>query len=93
MSASVVDPARQDSISGHTGRLAASPARNGHVNTPPLDPAVNRATMIRHLRELIQALDARTPQLERVGEVEIAREAATLKAKALARLAELEASS
>jgi len=49
--------------------------------------------MIRHLRELIQALDARTPQLERVGEVEIAREAATLKAKALARLAELEASS
>jgi hypothetical protein len=58
-------------------------------DTPPLDPVVSRATMIRHLRELIQALDARTPQLERVGEVEIAREAATLKVKALTRLAEL----
>ena len=62
-------------------------------DTPTLDPVVGRATMIRHLRELIQALDARTPQLECVGEVEIAREAATLKVRALTRLAELSASS
>jgi hypothetical protein len=58
-------------------------------DTAPHDPVFGRTTMIRHLRELIQALDARTPQLERVGEVAIAREAATLKVKALTRLAEL----
>ncbi len=57
----------------------------------PLDPVHGRATLIRQLRELIEALDARTPNLERVGEVEIAREAATLKVKALTRLAELDA--
>ena len=62
-------------------------------DAPSLDPVVCRATMIRQLRELIQALDARTPQLERVGEVEIAQEAAMLKVKALTRLAELGASS
>jgi hypothetical protein len=62
-------------------------------DTLPLDPVVDRANMIRQLRELIQALDARTPHLERVGEAEIARDAATLKVKALTRLAELGASS
>lgn len=62
-------------------------------DTFPLDPVVDRANMIRQLRELIQALDARTPHLERVGEAEIARDAATLKVKALTRLAELGASS
>ena len=53
------------------------------------DATAARARMIRHLRELIQALDARTPHLERAGEIEIAREAAMLRAKALTRLAEL----
>ncbi len=48
-----------------------------------------REIMIRHLRELIRALDARTPHLERAGETAIAREAATLREKALTRLAEL----
>jgi hypothetical protein len=56
---------------------------------PTADTPDARARMIRHLRELIQALDARTPHLERAGEVEIAREAATLRAKALTRLTEL----
>jgi hypothetical protein len=45
---------------------------------------------IRHLRELIAALDRRVPMMERVGEAQIARDAAALKKKALRRLAELE---
>ena len=46
---------------------------------------------IRHLRELIAALDKRVPRIERVGEASIARDAAALKKKALERLAELQA--
>jgi len=46
---------------------------------------------IRHLRELIVALDKRQPRIERVGETEIAHDAAALKKKALQRLAELQA--
>jgi hypothetical protein len=46
---------------------------------------------IRHLRELTAALDRRVPRIERVGEANIAREAAALKKKALERLAELQA--
>jgi hypothetical protein len=46
---------------------------------------------IRHLRELIAALDKRVPRIERAGEANIARDAAALKKKALARLAELHA--
>ena len=46
---------------------------------------------IRHLRELIAALDRRVPRIERVGEASIARDAAALKKKALERLAELQA--
>ena len=56
-----------------------------------IDPAAAREIMIRHLRELIRALDARTPHLERAGEMAIAREAATLREKAVTRLAELRA--
>lgn len=46
---------------------------------------------IRHLRELIAALDKRVPRIERAGEANIARDAAALKKKALERLAELQA--
>ena len=46
---------------------------------------------IRHLRELIAALDRRVPRIERAGEATIARDAAELKKKALTRLAELQA--
>lgn len=45
---------------------------------------------IRHLRELIAALDKRQPQIERVGEADIARDAAALRKKALQRIAELQ---
>ncbi len=54
-----------------------------------IDQAAAREIMIRHLRELIRALDARTPHLERTGEMAIAREAAALRQKAVTRLAEL----
>ena len=43
------------------------------------------------MRELIAPLDRRLPQIERVGEAAIARDAAALKKKALERLAELQA--
>ena len=52
--------------------------------------AVTRATAIRHLQELIAALDRRVPHVERVGEAEIARDAEALKARALKRIKELE---
>jgi hypothetical protein len=44
------------------------------------------------LRELIVALDRRIPHLERQGEIEITREAAALRKRALERIAECEAS-
>lgn len=45
---------------------------------------------IRGLRELIEALERRVPRIERAGEAQIARDAAGLMKKALARIAELE---
>jgi hypothetical protein len=45
---------------------------------------------IRHLRELIAALDWRLPQVKRMGEAKIAREAADLRRDAIRRIAELE---
>jgi hypothetical protein len=47
-------------------------------------------THLRILREFIAALDQRLPHVERAGEASIARDAAELKATALARIAELE---
>jgi hypothetical protein len=57
-------------------------------DTPPNDKTKQQ---IRHLRELIAALDKRQPHIERVGETAIARDAAALRKKALERLAELQA--
>ena len=57
-------------------------------DTPQNDKSKHQ---IRHLRELIAALDKRVPRIERVGEASIARDAAALKKKALERLAELQA--
>ena len=50
----------------------------------------SRKRQIRHLRELIAALDRRVPRIERAGEVKIARDAAALRDKALKRIAALE---
>ena len=49
-----------------------------------------RAQIVRELHELIAALDRRVPQVERVGEMSIARAAAALKSEALKRIEQLE---
>ena len=49
----------------------------------------DRARQIRHLRELITALDRRVPHFERSGEAAIARDAAALREKAVKRIAAL----
>jgi hypothetical protein len=54
------------------------------------DVGVSREVMIRHLRQLVEALERRVPHIERSGEAAIARDAAVLKEKALKRIAELE---
>jgi hypothetical protein len=53
------------------------PARTGHGQT------------IKELREFVDALDRRVPHVERVGEADIARDAATLRTRALRRIDEL----
>ena len=50
----------------------------------------DQSMLIRHLRELIEAVDRRVPHFEREGEDEIAREAAALKQRAQERISELE---
>jgi hypothetical protein len=51
--------------------------------------AVTANELARELRELIAALDRRIPRVEQPGEVAIARDAAALRAEALALLGEL----
>lgn len=51
---------------------------------------LDRKRAVRHLRQLIEALDSRVPRIERAGEGNIASDAAALKTKALKRIAELE---
>jgi hypothetical protein len=48
------------------------------------------ATPVAKLLELIAALDRRVPQVKRAGEASIARDAASLKARALKRIEEVE---
>jgi hypothetical protein len=59
------------------------------MNMPDSNRNADPADQIRHLRELIDALERRVPMIERIGETEIARDAASLKNKALERIAEL----
>ena len=51
--------------------------------------AVTAPELTRELEELIAALDRRVPRVEQAGEAAIAQDAAALRAKAVARLAEL----
>jgi hypothetical protein len=53
-------------------------------------PTDNRARALRHLYELVTALDRRVGHVERAGEAAIARDAAALREKALKRISELE---
>lgn len=64
--------------------MAEPTARTGGAATD--DPR----QLITRLRELIDALEARVPHLERQGEVQIVADATALKAKALNRIARLE---
>jgi hypothetical protein len=52
--------------------------------------ADDRKRALRHLNELIAALDRRVVHMERAGEAAIARDAAALRKKAMKRIAELE---
>jgi hypothetical protein len=52
--------------------------------------ASSPAQTVRELLELIAALDRRVPQVERVGEISIARAASALKLEALKRIEEIE---
>lgn len=69
----------------------ASWLRQGEPGMVKRKTTANERATRRHLRELIAALDRRVPHVERAGEVEIARAAAALRAKAVQRLAEHEA--
>jgi hypothetical protein len=61
-----------------------------HYTMSPQKNPDDRIVTLRHLRELIAAIDRRVPHIERAGETVIAREAAALREKASARIAELE---
>lgn len=50
---------------------------------------VSTAGIVAALRELIAALDRRVPHVERVGEIQIARDAAILRREAVRRIEEL----
>jgi hypothetical protein len=52
---------------------------------------VDRDLVVHALRELVDALDRRVAQVERLGEVRIAREAAVLRHEAVNRIQELSA--
>ena len=67
--------------------MSGSKGKSAMSDTPPNDKTKQQ---IRHLRELIAALDKRQRRIERVGETDIVRDAAALKQKALQRLAELQ---
>ena len=55
-----------------------------------LTHARSNAELVRHLRQLVDALDRRVPHIEREGEVKISSDAHALRELALQRLAELE---
>ena len=53
------------------------------------DTQQDRIRLIHRLEELIASLDSRVPHLEREGEIQIARDAAALRDKAMQRLEQL----
>jgi hypothetical protein len=57
-----------------------------------IDSATAREMLVRDLEDLIVALDRRLPQIDRLGERAIAKDAAALKRKAQDRLKQLTAS-
>jgi hypothetical protein len=59
--------------------------------TTPTAPAAAAREMLADRRRLVEAIDRRVPQLERLSEARIAREAAELRARASALIGDLEA--
>jgi hypothetical protein len=53
-------------------------------------PHQQRTSLVFALQEIVDALDRRVPQIERAGEMRIARDALFLRRKAVERLEELE---
>jgi hypothetical protein len=68
------------------------PKAKAKTKTRATNAARSNATLLRHLRELIAALDRRVPHIERVGESQIAADARALRRDAQLRVAELEKS-
>lgn len=59
------------------------------VIDPTTGVTTERARLVRELHELVAALDRRMPQVQRLGEIAIARSAAALRGEALKRIEEL----
>jgi len=64
--------------------------RGAHDDDRPTDAETARTRAMRELRELIAALDRRVPQVQRLGELSIARAAADLRDAAVKRLDQLD---
>jgi hypothetical protein len=63
-------------------------ARRVTERVPP-SSALRRDEMLAELRLLVEALDRRVPRLERLGEAQIVGDAAELRRKAIALIAEM----
>lgn len=63
-----------------------APPGGAHRSEPV---AVTTTELVRELEELIAALDRRVPRVEQAGEAAIARDAARLREKAVARLTQI----
>jgi len=83
------EPGRRELLAVHELRRSVERIADG--STWWLSVAMTALHVISELRELIEALDRRVPQVERAGEASIAHDAAVLKARALQRIEELEA--
>ena len=55
--------------------------------------AIEKREVLTHLYELIEALDRRVPRLERIGEAQIAHDAAELRERAVSLIHRIEAGS
>jgi hypothetical protein len=82
---------RADVVSGaaEQHRRAAVAAMSGAARRETGRERTMRERTMRELHELIAALDRRVPQIERAGEVAIARASAELRVAALRRIEEL----
>ncbi len=74
----------------HAVRRCVERGAGADGSVSPAAVAMTRGQTVCELLELIAALDRRVPQVHRSDEASIARDAATLKDRALRRIAQLE---